>query len=299
MTDPVLAFDFGGTKVEVALAAPALQVTGRVTLRTEADKGAAQVVERALAAGRELLAAEGLVSPLSVGVATMGHTRSDGVDLAPNVPGWESLELPATFRAAFPGVPLLIDNDVRAAAVAELRSGALQGVRTGIYVNLGTGVAATIIVEGQPVRGRHDAAGEVGYWVVPGGGGASTLEAEVGGAGVRRRAHAIGVDGGLSELISSGQPAAARIVDEVVEQIALSVTNMALFLDPERVVLGGGYIRAGDRLTEPIRAHLSAHRLLKAEPPIEVVVGRFGSQASLCGAIVLAETAAGAAAQPG
>jgi glucokinase len=288
MSDLFLAVDFGGTKVEVALAGPGRTVVSRVRLDTEADKGADQVVERALGAARVLLAHEGEQDPRGIGVAPMGYTREDGVDLAPNVPGWESLHLPASLRAAFPHSPVVIDNDVRAAALAELEWGALRGVGTGLYLNLGTGVAATIVVDGRLVIGGHGVAGEVGYWVVPGaGGGRSTLEVEVGGAGVRRRAEAAGLGGGLAGLVASEDPAAAALVDDVFAQVALSVTNMAILIDPERIVLGGGYVGAGSRLLEGIGASLQQHGLF----PIEVAVGAFGSDAGLYGAVALAERA--------
>ncbi len=320
MSDVMLALDFGGTKVDMALVAaePGQRVVGRARLDTDADKGAVQVVERALETGRGLLASNGSATPCGIGVASMGYTREDGVDLAPNVPGWEALRLPALIRAGFPGIATVIDNDVRAAALAELKWGALRDTSTGIYLNLGTGVAATIVAGADILSGFHGAAGEVGYWRVPsaesrseefdetgearhvasesgtGGAGASrpafsTLEAEVGGAGLRRRAHAVGLDGGLAELLASDEPAATALVEDVFAQIALAVTNMALLIDPERIVLGGGYVGAGSRLLETIRDSLDRHGIL----PAEVVTGRFGSDAGLYGAIALAEKAAG------
>jgi glucokinase len=231
----------------------------------------------------------------------MGYTREDGVHLAPNVPGWESLRLPVALRRAFPGVPLALDNDVRAAAKAELRWGALAGVTTGLYVNLGTGVAATLIVDGKPLVGSHGAAGEIGYWVVPRRQASdrtvidtedcstdcSTLEAEVGGVGVRSRARSIGVEGSMAELLASRSPSGRALVRDVLRLIASSITNLAILIDPEKIVLGGGYTRAGDTLLDVIRDSLRKHTPF----PPEVTVGRFGSDAGLYGAVALAESA--------
>jgi glucokinase len=283
----MMIFDFGGTKVEVALVGPARQIINGTTLPTEAENGADQVIERALSAAGELCTANGVVGVSSVGVSTMGYTREDGVDLAPNVPGWECLKLPATFRSAFPGVPLMIENDVRAAAIAELRWGALAGVTTGIYLNFGTGVAATVIVEGKPVVGSHGVAGEIGYWLLQGRGNSSTLEEQVGGAGVRSRALSIGIDGSLAELLASTDSRAGTIVDEIFVMIAMSVTNIAVLLDPERIVLGGGFTRTGDRLLSVVRDELQR----RSRFPPELTIGHFGSGASLYGAIALAEAA--------
>jgi len=292
-----LVFDFGGTKIEVAVAGPAHRVVARTTLSTNASDGAAQAVDRAILAGRDLLLEHHDRVPAVIGVSSMGYTGEDGVRLAPNVPGWESLRLPALLRQAFPGIPVVLENDVRAAAAAELQWGALTGIETGLYVNFGSGVAATLIIGGKVFPGSHGVAGEVGYWLVPPSapagspaepaGETSTLEVEVGGTGVRQRARSLGIEGGLAEVLSSPRPAARTLGDGVFGQIALSVTNMSILLDPERIVLGGGYTRAEDRLVDAISASLREH----APSQPEVVIGHFGSDAGLFGAIALAEAA--------
>jgi glucokinase len=289
---PALAFDFGGTKIDVALIGEGPVPLSRTTLATRSEAGAVDAVSRALAVGRELLQANGHDAPVAVGVSTMGYTHEDGVELAPNVPGWESLQLPTILRQAFPGVPLAIDNDVRAAARAELLWGELAGVANGLYVNLGTGVAATLVVGGRIFPGSHGVAGEVGAWTVPApaadrGSGVpewSTLEEAVGGAGVRRRATDIGTAGGFAELLASSRPDARALAEDVLDQIAASVTNMAILVDPDRVVLGGGYTRAGELLVDRIDGSLRRH----APSPPAVVIGRFGPDAGLRGAMALA-----------
>src|SRR5262249_424423 len=102
---------------------------------------------------------------VGVGVSTMGITFEDRIELAPNVQGWSRLRLPEMLRGQYPGVNIRIDNDVKAAAFAELTWGALQGADPGIYVNLGSGIAATIIAGGKVFAGAHGAAGEYGYWL--------------------------------------------------------------------------------------------------------------------------------------
>jgi len=66
---------------------------------------------------------------------------------------------------AFPALPAAFGNDVKLAALAELTWGALAKVAHGVYLNLGTGIAATLVVDGQVVDGAHGAAGEIGYWL--------------------------------------------------------------------------------------------------------------------------------------
>jgi len=288
---PILAFDFGGTKLDVALVGESHRIIGRVILDTDAAAGAEQAVGRAIAAGRELMAVHSVAKPAAIGVSSMGYTRADGVDLAPNVAGWESLRLPAIFTAAFPGVPCAIDNDVRAAAVAEAEWGALGAADPGVYLNLGTGVSAAILIGGRVIDGFHGAAGEIGYWLVPAPvpetgtsvrSGLSTLEEAVGGAGVRRWSGE-----GFAQMLESDSQHERRLAESVIEQIGVSVANLAIVIDPALIVLGGGFVRAGIRLLDPVRAALAEH----VPFPPELVVGRFGADVGLFGAITLAERA--------
>jgi len=144
----LVGFDFGGTKLATVLAdLDGTRLAGEV-LPTEAERGAEQAVRRAIAAARDLLSSRG-AGVAAVGVATMGITRDDHVELAPNVPGWDRLALPQLLRDEFGSAPVAIANDVRAAAVAELTWGELRNVSTGIYVNLGTGFAGAMEQEDQ------------------------------------------------------------------------------------------------------------------------------------------------------
>ena len=83
--------------------------------------------------------------------------------LAPNVPGWDGLSLPAALREGLSIDCLELGNDVKAAALAEARWGRLRGADPALLVLLGTGVAAGIVVGGEVVTGAHGAAGEFGY----------------------------------------------------------------------------------------------------------------------------------------
>jgi glucokinase len=160
----VLGLDFGGTKIAVAVCDLAGARLGTITVDSFPDDGASAAMERAVAAGRALLetaAPQGLLC--AVGAATFGIPFDDRVELAPTIPGWEDLAFGRELKAAFPGVPVELATDVKAAAQAEARWGALVGSDPGLYLNLGTGLAAAVVVGGAVVTGAHRAAGEIGY----------------------------------------------------------------------------------------------------------------------------------------
>jgi glucokinase len=211
--------------------------------------------------------------------------------LAPNVPGWDGLELPRLLREEFGATPISVDNDVKAAAVAELRWGALRGVDVGLYVNLGTGLAAALVVDGTVVRGAHGAAGEIGYLVRSAGEGGfadgrAPLEELVSGAALATRGSAL-LDRPVTahDLFTLREdPAVRALLDEATEALSLAVANLCIALDPDRVVVGGGMMGAGQHILPRVTAEVRR----RVPFPPEVMAARFIDDASLLGAVALA-----------
>jgi glucokinase len=229
-------------------------------------------------------------------VATFGVLRGGLVRLAPNVPGWDGMALPDLLRAEFGEAPIAIDNDVNAGAAAEVRWGALRGVDVGLYVNLGTGLAAALVVGGRVVPGAHGAAGEIGYLRDANAdptfadGHAPLEEAVSGGALARRGSALLGRAVTTAELFElRDEPGVAALLDEVVETLSRTIANLCVTLDPERVVIGGGMMGAADHIMPRVKAALS-----RTVPfPPELSAARFVDDAPLVGAVALALEAAG------
>ncbi len=289
----LLGFDLGGTKLALALARADGAIETTATLPTRPEEGAESALDRALEAARAFLADQN-ARARAVGVSTMGITHEDHVELAPNVPGWQDLRLPQRFRDAFAPAPVAVGNDVKAAALAELKWGALRGVDSGIYVNLGTGVAAALVMAGRIVEGAHGAAGEIGYWLRTGcraqgaREGRAPLEEHIGGAGTTARARAeFGVMGGVADLVTRNDPAARAFLASLYDEIAVHVTNLVIALDPQRVVLGGGYTRTPERLFAAVHERLKGY----VPYPPQLRLARFRADAGIAGAIALAQQA--------
>ncbi len=291
--DAVLAVDVGGTKVAVGCAALDGRLVAERRLRTPTERGAARVVEQALAAGRALSERllEGTGGRLvGVGVVSPGVVLSDRILLAPNIPGWEHLSLAREVASALPGVPLAFSNDAQAAALAELRWGRLRGVRTGLYVNVGTGLSAAVVVDGRVAVGGHEAAGEIGYArPLPGLDGPPHLEALIGGRGLGRRASLMaGRELTAAEAFGADDPMIQQLVDEAIEELGRYLANFATLLDPQRVVVGGGLMNAADRILPRLRTWLDE---VVPFPP-ELMPGAFVTDAALRGAAAIAIDAA-------
>ena len=293
-----IGIDFGGTKIEVALARADGTLLERERLETRAELGPRQALERTAAAVRRLEIRAREAHEASVtGYAAVapGIVQSDRILLTPNLPGWENLALATELQhlLGLEHAPA-VGNDVRAGALAELRFGALRGVDPGLYISLGTGIAAAVTVGGRVLAGANQAAGEIAYMdpglaVPPHGPGIAPLEEFVGGKAIGERASALlGENVTAAELFtraaSGNDEPARKIVHETLDVLARSITNIAALIDPQLVVLGGGMMASADAILPALR-----DRLATSVPfPPHVAPAHFTRDASLHGAVALA-----------
>ncbi|MFE4685556.1 ROK family protein [Streptomyces sp. NPDC056721] len=275
----VLALDFGGTKTALTVADQHGTRLHDLTVETAAEHGARASLKRAVGAARTLLDGR---EPVAVGVSTIGIPGAEGVALAPNIPGWEELALGHELALEFPGSELRLATDVKAAARYEHDAGALKGCDPGLYVNLGTGLAVAIVAGGTVVAGRHGASGEIGYNlrtvadVGRDSGDRIPLEDVVSGKALSRAAGA----NRSAELTGH--------IGEFIDELAFHLVNLAIAVDPQRIVVGGGMVRSWAALHAPLRTALDA-----AVPyPPQLVPAAHPYDAPLLGALALAVEAA-------
>ena len=293
-TERILGIDFGGTKVALGLADHDGNLLATRRLDTDAQAGADQVVVRALAGAKNLLADQNATAAVTaIGVVSPGIVLPDRILLAPNVPGWEQLHLRELVAAEFPAVPIAVGTDAKAAALAEWRWGALAGTDPAVFLSLGTGIAAAVLVGGRLLTGANGAAGEIGYNLLSPqdtegfASGAAPLEEAVGGRGLGGRASSLlgrPVTAGELFALAKENAEAKELVTAALDELSMHVANLAIMLDPQRIAVGGGLVRSADVLLPAL-----ADRLAHAVPfPPELVAAKFDQDAALLGAIALA-----------
>jgi len=283
----VLGIDFGGTKVALATATTAGEILRTTRIDTRASDGAKEVLRRVLDTAHRLTATTpGILA--RAGVSTFGVVRDGLVRLAPNVPGWDDLPLPTLLQDGLGVTALRVENDVNAAATAELQWGRLAGTDVGLYVNFGTGTGAALVVGGRVVPGTHGAAGEIGYLLRDPGepgyaAGHAPLEEYTSGSGLAARGSALlGKTVTAADLFARrDETAVAALLDEAAAAVGMAVANLTTFLDPERVVAGGGMATG---FLPALRAAIG--RAVPFPPRIEAA--RFVDDAALMGAVALA-----------
>jgi fructokinase len=238
----------------------------------------------------------------SFGVASFGPVDLDprsatygSITTTPK-PGWRHVELVAPLRRAL-GIPVTFDTDVNAAALAEHRWGAAQGVSSVVYVTVGSGIGGGIVLDGRPVHGLvhpemghqrlpHDRARDPFPGVCPHHGDCWEGLASAPALAARW--------GQPAETLPDAHPA----WDLEADYLALGLANVVLVLSPQRIVLGGGVMTRAS-LWPMVRAKLVAvlggyvsSRALGDGIESYVVPPALGERAGVLGALLLAQTGA-------
>ncbi|WP_432573815.1 ROK family protein [Kineococcus sp. SYSU DK005] len=252
--DPVVAttvvLDLRGgvvarSDVPLAPEAPAQETLARVAAEVSATVAAAGVPAERIA---------------GLGVAVPGPVDGPAGEVvgAPNLPGWARVPVREALSGAT-GLPVLLDKDVVAAAVAEMWAGGAGPTGSFAFVYLGTGIGAGLVLRGEVLRGASGNAGEVGHLAADGTGPrcacgqrgclgernaprAMVLQAQEAGLGPWPLDGVLGVDRALGEvcrLADEGVPAAVAVLDAAAARVARAVSGVQNLLDLDLVVFGG------------------------------------------------------------
>jgi glucokinase len=294
----VLGIDFGGTKVALAVAGLDGERLIEQTVTTEPARGARWNIDRALAVARALVSEAGSTEQLAaVGACTFGIPLEEEVQLAVAIPGWGELALRREISDALGCDLVAVATDVKAAAAAEAKWGALAGADPAIYVNLGTGLAVAIVVGGKVVNGANGAAGEIGYNlrsladIAREPSERVLLEQAVSGMGLRDAAsRTSGSEMSAADVFSRAHESAefAMTLESFLAELGFHLANLCVALNPQRVAVGGGMVRSWSLIEPALRGVLTS----SVPYPPELVLGAFPYEAPLVGAISMAIEAA-------
>ncbi|WP_328988447.1 ROK family protein [Kribbella sp. NBC_01245] len=203
-----------------------------------------------------------------------------GSGLAPySLPGFTTTDVPGVLSEAL-GRPVAVANDVKLAALAEHWKGAAQEHKDIVYMFAGHRAGAGVLLGGQVHQGRHGAAGEIGAWPMLGW-EAAVAKLHARGAALAASDEPAGREGELVIASAARQdPESLEVLIEFAEVLARGAAVLALAVDPEIVVLGGGMSRGGAIIAEPFRRELARLALF----PLEVVTSTMGADSVALGA---------------
>jgi glucokinase len=307
----VLGVDIGADKLMIVLADLDGQVLGmrrRDTSRLR-TLGPDELLKLVRETAAELMAEHEVADGdlLAVGVGTPGVVSAGGVvTIAPQLDGWEGLDLRARLAELF-GCPVHVEREVILSLLAEQWVGVAQNLDDALFVQLGVGVGAALLLGGNAYRGADGGAGEIGLMPLHDRrhprliAGYGPFESVTGGAALAREGAAAArtangatmlaiADGDSSsvsavvvfEAAAAGDPAASMIVNEALTMLAQGIASLVCALNPRAVILSGGMSRAGDQvLRRPLEAKVAA---LVPFPPV-FLTSTVGEEAVALGAI--------------
>lgn len=297
--------DIGGTKCAVSLGetnGDSVQVIAKEKFPTPDTPEAA--IEAMTEALEKLLATHAGVSIAAIGVSCGNPLDSKrGLILSPpNLPGWDEVDIVTPFREKF-GVPVALQNDANACALAEWKWGAGKGHRNVVFLTFGTGMGAGLILNGQLYTGTNDYGGEVGHMRLerfgPAGyGKTGSFEGFCSGGGIAKyaqmKAEGVLQTGGApsfcksfaelpevttkkaGEAAQAGDPLALQIFEEVAAYLGRGLAVIVDLFNPEKIIIGSIYGRQQTLLEPIMRKVLREEALPQALAVCEVVPGSLG-----------------------
>jgi len=234
-----------------------------------------------------------LVDGAVVGVPGVVDAETGSVHMT-SVAGLEGMPFAAEVERVL-GVPASVENDINLAALGEQWLGVARGIDDFVFLSVGTGLGAGLVLHGELHRGRHGAAGELDLVSVgrddvidPCADALSTFAAELSSQHASTTLAAPYSPPGIFAAARAGDDVARTVVREEARRIALHVAPVAAIGDVDVVVLGGGIGMNGDLLLEPVRRHLA--EWLPYPPRVEV--SSLGDAAVLTGALAIGRRSA-------
>jgi glucokinase len=231
----------------------------------------------------------------------------------PNLPCWRGFPLAAEIEKTY-GVPVRVENDANAAALAEAHWGAGRGYRHIFYTGLGTGIGTGIVFDGHIYNGRTGAAAEGGHMSIDyrgprcGCGKPGCIEILAAGPAIARRARAKlaseqtrsssildlangNIDAVTSEMVgqafAGGDPLAKQVLQETVELLSLWLSNIVDLLEPDVVIIGGGVATVLSPFFSDIAAGLAKYCIISRCREIPLLKAHYGEDAGIVGGAAL------------
>jgi len=307
----IIGLDIGGTKIAIVEGTAEAQILQRTEVPTQARRPfnetfpslailIDQTIERATLAGRAAAA-------LSVSIGGPLRINEGLLIDPPHLPGWHGVHLKDSLQVRFPALPVFIEHDGNAGALAEFYFGAgrqYPNLQHLIFLTFGTGLGAGLIVNGRILHGASDTAGEIGHWrLAPSGpigfGKAGSWEGFASGAGLvelaaqmfpQRWTPATPIRQ-LVDMMLLNDPDALQVAEVAGQWMGRGLALLVDAFNPQVIVLGSLAVVLGERILAPARRLLAIEGLPPAVAACQVIPAVLGSAIGDVAALTAALTA--------
>lgn len=310
----VIGLDVGGYRVRAVLTDLNGEVEGQTTVELSSDLTEETLIDQLIKITVTLFEQckmqKDKVIGIGIGMHGIVDHQSGMAVFAPNFQ-LTNIDLKTPFESTF-DVPVFVENDARALALGETWFGNGQGIDHVICVNVGVGIGAGIVLNKRLFHGVHGIAGEIGHTTVDIHGKKCTcgnygcLQTVAGGNMLKERAiHDIAsgrktmllekVEGDMDRISGeiihqcalAGDPLSIEILEEAGKYLGIGITNIINFINPDRIIVGGGVSKAGDFVLEPLRKMVKERALTAKARETEVVTAELGEWGTAIGAVTL------------
>ena len=309
-----IGVDLGGTKISIGL----FDISGNLLFREKISiaqkKGievvdtVADMIKKAYEVGKRQ---KRIIESAGIGIPGI-YYRDSGKVWAPNIEGFDHFPLRQELedRVEEISIKLNFDSDRACYILGETWKGAALGCKHAIFLAVGTGIGAGILIDGKVLRGKQDIAGAIGWMVLhthhlPEGESVSSFESRASGAGMAKLAQQLCEEGWshLSEKIEyhktwSAQevfkawkdedPIAEKVIKVSIEYWGMAVANLVSIFNPEVIIFGGGVFGPGVALLPAITEEAKKWAQPLSMKSVRIVLSDLGPDAGLYGAAYLA-----------
>lgn len=296
-----LGLDLGGTKIFAGLVDGTGKVRQQWRISTPTGGGGPAILKALVEAVGTILgnlSQEERDRLVGVGVSSAGHiNQATGVVeyCTPNLPGWTGTHVTEALTQAH-RLPVMADNDGNCAAYGEYWLGAGRGVENLVALTIGTGLGGGILVDGKLVRGARSGGAEIGHTILmPGGypcncGQLGCIESYVSGTALAKAAERAGhwdpspSSHMIFEWARAGDERALGLVRDMARHLAVGLVTIINFVDPERIIVGGGVSSQGDLFMPMVREYVTELYGARGWDTRNLVLAELGEGAGMIGA---------------
>lgn len=285
-----IGIDVGGTNTKISLVSQNGKIVRSKVVSTPRGK-----TDLIASLEKEIINIRAKNNIIGVGIGMPGPIDNVRgiVHYLPNIPGWKEVELKKILEKKT-RFKVFVDNDVNLMTLAEFKFGAAKKAKNSVCITLGTGVGGGIIVEGKLYYGSSLTAGEIGHMPVNlngpkcACGGRACLESYVGNRHILQMAKVyfgknITLEK-LSLLANSGNKKAKFIWNSVAEYLAVALTQIINFFNPDIIVIGGGVAQAKEVLFAPLKRIVCSRAMRIPRDNVRIVKAKLGQDAGMIGA---------------
>lgn len=306
-----IGVDLGGTSIKAGIVDEKGNIIAKASCPTGVERGYEAVMEDIAGLAKKLIEESPYemneFRAIGVGIPGVFNPKTGRIAMCTNL-GWHDIPIIEPIRKII-DLSVFVDNDATVAGVAESVSGVSAGADNSIFLTLGTGVGAGIIINGKPYSGSHGAGSELGHMIIQCEDGitcscgnvgcvdrycsATTLiregreavEKDPNCALARRTENITAKD--VIDLAKEGDSVCGAIFDRFIKHLTVTIVTIIHSFDPEIIVIGGGVSHAGQFLLDAIERELAGKPMYKALSYAKIVLASLGNDAGIIGAAML------------